>query len=335
MGMLHMNDHQFVFIAGLHRSGTSLLFQGLREHPEISGFRDTGVPEDEGQHLQSVYPPAFQLGGPGRFAFAGGAHLTEESSLVSPKNREKLFSQWRPFWDLQKPWLLEKTPQNLVQTRFLRAMFPNSRFIVMLRHPMAVACATQRWSRTSLHELVNHWVYAHELFENDRRHLEHVLVLRYEEFVAAPEQAFEQIYEFLGVPYCAPSLQVRSDVNRKYFARWEKIQRGYVSRYYADELVRCFESRANHFGYSLRAAEPAAAFQRLVAAAERVDPGQSVGRMVSQAYRAAASGRANMFRSYKDLKRVGRKITHTSRKRRAAVHGHPTAAPRMTEVANT
>lgn len=330
-----MCDHQFVFIAGLHRSGTSLLFQCLREHPEISGFRDTGVPEDEGQHLQTVYRPAFQLGGPGRFAFAPEAHLTESSKLVTAENRERLFSQWSPYWDLHKRWLLEKTPQNLVQTRFLRAMFPNSRFIVVLRHPIAVACATQRWSRTSLHELVNHWVYAYELFENDRRYLEHVLVLRYEELVAAPQQAFEQIYEFLGVGACPPSLQVRSDVNRKYLARWEKIQRGYVSRFYADELVRCFESRVNDFGYSLRSPEAAAESVAPIGAAEAIGQGQSVGRMVSQAYRTAAVGRANVFRSYKDLKRATRKITNTRRKRRAAVHASSPTPPRMTEVAST
>jgi len=53
------NDtRQYVFIAGLHRSGTSVLARCLREHPQISGFRNTGVPEDEGQHLQDVYPAA-------------------------------------------------------------------------------------------------------------------------------------------------------------------------------------------------------------------------------------------------------------------------------------
>ena len=56
-------DKKFVFICGLHKSGTSLLFRILRDHPDMSGFTNTGVPKDEGQHLQSVYPPAWRFGG--------------------------------------------------------------------------------------------------------------------------------------------------------------------------------------------------------------------------------------------------------------------------------
>ena len=49
---------QLVFVGGLHRSGTSLVHRCLAEHPSASGFRNTGVWEDEGQHLQTVYLPA-------------------------------------------------------------------------------------------------------------------------------------------------------------------------------------------------------------------------------------------------------------------------------------
>ena len=33
-----------------------MLARMLAEHPEVSGFADTGAPADEGQHLQDVYP---------------------------------------------------------------------------------------------------------------------------------------------------------------------------------------------------------------------------------------------------------------------------------------
>ena len=64
-----MPDHTYVFVGGLHRSGTSLLARSLEAHPSVSGFRGTGVPEDEGRRMQSVYPAGNRLGGAGRFAF--------------------------------------------------------------------------------------------------------------------------------------------------------------------------------------------------------------------------------------------------------------------------
>jgi len=36
-----VEGHQFVFLAGLHRSGTTLLARLLAAHSEISGFSET------------------------------------------------------------------------------------------------------------------------------------------------------------------------------------------------------------------------------------------------------------------------------------------------------
>jgi hypothetical protein len=49
---------RLVFVGGLHRSGTTLLGRLIAQHPDVSGFAETGVPADEGQHLLSVYPTA-------------------------------------------------------------------------------------------------------------------------------------------------------------------------------------------------------------------------------------------------------------------------------------
>src|ERR1035438_9589816 len=102
-------SHHFVFLCGLHRSGTTLLFRMLREHPEMTGFANNKVAaewaplEDEGQFLQGIYPPAMCYGGPGSFAFAPEAHLTESSELLTPGNKAQLAVDWFPYWDLSKP----------------------------------------------------------------------------------------------------------------------------------------------------------------------------------------------------------------------------------------
>src|SRR5918998_1575554 len=197
---IEAGNHRFLHIGGLHRSGTSTVFRCLREHPLISGFNDTGATEEEGQHLQSVYPPATAYGGPGRFGFHPEAHLTEDSDLITAHNRLRLFEEWKRYWDLAKPVLLEKSPPNLIRARFLQELFPNSYYVIVTRHPIAVSYATQKWSYTSLAELIEHWLVCHEKFRQDKQYLRRFLVLRYEDFVAHPQSALGKIYSFLNLP---------------------------------------------------------------------------------------------------------------------------------------
>ena len=87
---------RLVFVGGLHRSGTSLVHGCLAAHPDATGFSGTGVPEDEGQHLQTVYRPDHRFGGAGIFGLRAGAHLTERSPLASAESRDRLLAEWGP-----------------------------------------------------------------------------------------------------------------------------------------------------------------------------------------------------------------------------------------------
>ena len=86
-------NHKFIFICGLHRSGTSLLDKILKEQKNISGLKNTNAPKDEGQHVQTIYPIAKTFGGPGKFGFNKLAYLNEKSKLITTKNRKKLFEE--------------------------------------------------------------------------------------------------------------------------------------------------------------------------------------------------------------------------------------------------
>jgi hypothetical protein len=244
-------DKRFVFLGGLHRSGTSLLFRILRDHPDVSGFRNTGVTEDEGQLLQTVYPPARKFGGPGRFGFQPESFLDETSPLVNPENARRLFEEWSRYWDTARPLLVEKSPPNLVRSRFLQALFPNSHFVMLLRHPVAVALATQKWSKTPLSKLIEHWVICHERFADDHRFLNRLLTLKYEQLVAAPDEWVARICEFLKLPPAIHGQHVEPEVNEKYFARWRSAIEGRAERKGVQEFMRRLEPRVNRFGYSL------------------------------------------------------------------------------------
>jgi hypothetical protein len=248
-GSLDPNDHQMIFMGGLHRSGTSFLARMLASHPEASGLTGTNVAEDEGQLVQNVYDAARLHGGPGKFAFSPEMHLTENSASCKPESTAALMRAWGPYWDLSKRVLVEKSPPNLTKSRYLQALFPDAYFVMIMRHPIAVAEATAKWTKTSRLSLVSHWVAAHEIMAADLPFLKRVMTLRYEDVVADPRTEFHRVLEFLGLPPAETTEHVRSGVNEQYYSKW---QRGmpWARRSGANATER-YQARVERFGYSL------------------------------------------------------------------------------------
>ena len=189
------------------------------------------------------------------------------SPLVSDANRQKLFQEWSRFWDLERPYLMEKSPPNLIRTRFLQAMFPNSYFIVILRHPIAVSCATAKWSDTRPHSLLQHWLVAHDIFASDIPDLRRVHVVRYEDLVADPDRVLGDAFGFLGLDDVAAGREVakgvnvdnfyadrtvRTGSNDKYFDDSNARRRTIMRSAYMDLVERHFERRVRRYGYRLR-----------------------------------------------------------------------------------
>lgn len=250
------NGRALVFVAGLHRSGTTPLTRALGSHPMISTFRDTGEKEDEGQHLQDVYPSARDYGGAGRFAFSASAHLTERSELVTPANANRLFESWSTLWDTSRPYLVEKSPPNLLMTRFLQALFPAARQIVIVRHPIVVALSTRRWAGPTvpLPRLVEHWLLAHETFLADARYLAKVRVIKYENLVANPVDVLHGLETFLGLTGPIPAEGLDSDRSTGYRNQWDHFLTSSLpwrTRSLA-RLQQRYGDRIARFGYDLR-----------------------------------------------------------------------------------
>ncbi|MCT0248672.1 sulfotransferase [Synechococcus sp. CS-205] len=240
-----MTGKKFIFLAGHHRSGTSLLHRILSEHPEVSGFSGTGVPENEGQHLQSVYEPAKTYGGPGRYIFNDASYMNEDHPLATSQSARDIFKSWAKYYDSTRMFYIEKSPPNLIRTRFLQKLFPGCLFLVIFRHPIAVAYATQRMTGAGISSLIEHTLRGYELFLADLPHLNDVYILRYEDFVAYPQHEINRVCSFLALDSIEISYDVQPDVNKKYFSAWGVDMGG---RLIADLL----EYRANSIGYSLR-----------------------------------------------------------------------------------
>jgi Sulfotransferase family len=220
-----------LFLCGLHRSGTSALARLLGSSPGVRALTGTGVPEDEGQHLQQVYPTAAQHGGPGLFAFDPGCHLTEHSGLATADNARSLLDAWLPFWHLRATdhlgWgpdavaVLEKSPPNLVRTRLLQALFPRARFIALLRHPAVVTASTAAWRPDlSPATMLRHWLHGHDRFRRDAKKLSHVRVLRYEDLLAGAAATVGDLAAALKFDGRVDVTLLQAGHNERRFADW-------------------------------------------------------------------------------------------------------------------
>lgn len=250
---MELGDHRLVFVGGLHRSGTTPMARLLAAHPQVSGFEGTGVKEDEGQHLQTIYPSARAHGGPGNFAGSPTAHLTENSPLATPDNAGRLLAEWEPHWDLDKPVLVEKSPPNLLMTRFLQGLYPDASFVIMVRHPVVVSLSTRKWVGGSWDGLLSNWFAAHDLFAQDAARLHRLHVVKYEDLIEDTETVLAGVARFLGLTDPIPPDTVQRHRSRAYEDQWQALRdsswpwrkRG-IAR-----VCKAFEPRARHYGYSM------------------------------------------------------------------------------------
>jgi hypothetical protein len=236
-------NRKYVFVCGLPRSGTSVLGRNIGRLEDCTDFKNTGVGMDEGQFLQDVYPAAHEFGGAGRFGFDSRAHRTETSSLLTAENVARLRASWHTHWDNSKTIFVEKTPGNLLMTRFLQAAFPNSYFIVVRRHPVPVGMAAQKWK-------VNDYV------ENPGKYHKEIAAFLGTRVPDPPrEDKFRYVAHWrdefsLRVPERAME-ETSGAHNKKYFDRWRNLLTHSFFKSYYRYLARKYDPRFAKYGYSL------------------------------------------------------------------------------------
>jgi len=269
--------YKYVFVGGLPRSGTSLLARNIARLEGCTGLKNTGVFEDEGQFLQDVYLTASAYGGSSRCGFDPRIHRTESSDLLTPENVARLRASWHAYWDNTKSICVEKTPENLLMTRFLQAAFPDSYFVVIRRHPVPAGIGGQKWTVniTSLNRMFEHWLHCHNLFEQDRKYLKHVYELRYEDYVESPDRYHQEIAAFIGTRVPEPpkednfrivlqwgnpgglrvpenAMETTSAVySKKYFDQWSYFLNSSPFKGYYRYIATKYEAEFAKYGYSL------------------------------------------------------------------------------------
>ena len=224
------SNNKPVFVVGSYRSGTSIFSWCLGQHPNLVNLPETNwlarltVDLDNLYRLATINGKFSHLGQTGtsidefyRLFGEGVGHLIGVTNAILIDRTEKRvtgeFRRRRAADDPKDRWV-DATPENSHYVYSLSKLFPEARFIHLLRNPHDVARSLMKFSRSGgrdhgHEEAYRNWTrlsraaYLGEQAMGGAR----MMRVRYEEFTGAPERTVKDVLGFLGEPYCADCLK--------------------------------------------------------------------------------------------------------------------------------
>jgi hypothetical protein len=224
--------HSPIFVVGSYRSGTSIFCWCLGQHPNIVNLPETNWLARLGLDVDNLYRLGTVNGKFSHLSQAGVSRddfyrmfgegvdrliqslnpaLIEQAGEKGKKGMRRRLSPQDP----KRRWA-DATPENSHYIYPLAKLFPQARFIHLLRNPHDVARSLMKFSRTSdaardfgHDESYHAWMRLSRAAWLGERALgrARMLQVRYEDFTGRPEQAFQRVLAFLGESYSPDCLK--------------------------------------------------------------------------------------------------------------------------------
>ena len=228
-----------IFIVGANRSGTTLLRLILNAHTRI------GIPEEViyfGSFIAGI--PIEQWRSPGltEEVYSSFVQKFVSDSCMSLKGLKEVeitqrilsdtpFDFCKPYRHLLEAWATihkkvrwgEKTPGNLFYADILLEMFPDAKFIHVVRDPRAGVSSMMN-TNFFPKDIVFNALSRHKFMTKGRAILERSvperqrMLLRYEDLVVEPEREVRKICKFLEEPF-EPSMMAFYKESRQYMKK--------------------------------------------------------------------------------------------------------------------
>lgn len=195
-----------LFLFSLPRSGSTLAQRILAAHEPIATASEPWV----------LLPYLYTLRRGGMYAEYNHGSLVdaiEDFCDVLPAGREDYLAEIREFalrlYGKASPdgtrYFLDKTPRYHLISEEIIAAFPEARFVVLWRNPLAVvASIIETWSggRWNLYRFkVDLFEGIESLVRTCERHGDNIHAVRYEDLVANPRETWEGVFRYLGLPF--------------------------------------------------------------------------------------------------------------------------------------
>ncbi len=209
-----------IFVLGLNKSGTSLLYVLLSRHSQLSAIRamKPAKPDarttismerhgiGEGQKFPELpaklRPPPDGSSGQWATPDEFDRHRLTEAD-VAEGDRQAVSRAYRAAMVDPARRLCEKSPPNTLRGRYLQALFPDASFIAIVRNPYSTISANgkkrSKWGGVERQTL--HWVAGTQTLLDDLERLDRALLVRYEDLIADPAGALHAVCEFCGLTF--------------------------------------------------------------------------------------------------------------------------------------
>jgi len=214
-----MTDEQIIFLISQPRSGSTLLQAILGSHPEVHTCSEPWIA------LPFIYALK-EKGSEFEFNGSWSKHAIKaffkESGLDDEFYRSTLNSFLTSLYQKAlsnsgKRIFLDKTPRYYEILPDLINIFPNARFIILYRHPLAVLNSIlNTWVKGENDKLYyfsrDLYVAPHKLIDFVSRHEESICLVSYEELVKSPNTEIKRICEYIGIEFLEEIINYKSDI---------------------------------------------------------------------------------------------------------------------------
>ncbi len=243
-----------VFVFGCCNSGTTILWQALKQHKEFSG------PDIEGQDIEDL--PASMRHYLGKSTFRMWAHPRFKLSYYateadfSAEDAQKIKDIYNRYY-VPGTRFIAKSPADTLRARLIQSYFPDAYFIGVVRNGYAVCEGIvrkreydperpqNRGLSTTVDEAAEQWFRANTIMVSHQKFLRQYKIVMYEDLVEATEEVLLSILEFCGLEtaeFSVPSFT--KGLNEEQISRLSKAEVETISRIAGPMLV--------HFGYELK-----------------------------------------------------------------------------------
>jgi len=207
-----------VFVVGVARSGTSWVQAILRAHPEVNGAYETGLFELDGPIASLLDPARWTPGAKGlEMLMTRDAMVAEVRHLTSRLLARRLGPD--------DHHLVEKTPTHLFSIPLISEVFPEARFIHVVRDGrdvyVSVRQASRSWApdwrkrRLQMTAAGQARLWKKSLGVVDRAApalAERYMEIRYDEIKQHPFDSYRRIFDHARIPYTDAILE---EIHRK------------------------------------------------------------------------------------------------------------------------